>query len=155
MRYIGIMVNEAKVEIAESQKTLNITFGRRGWPFSNSFDFNRVHSNLAISNDNSKIFDFGFIEFTFLRFEIEFVFSETFHNFMNMFVMLFEVVVEDKNIVKVNENMSLRDFNMENLVHHRLKCGRGIGKAKEHNEWFKESSIGSECGFGDDAIASR
>jgi hypothetical protein len=39
-------------------------------------------------------------------------------------------------------NEFLKDF-----VHHALKCGGGVGKAKEHDKGFKESAIGAERRF--------
>ena len=36
---------------------------------------------------------------------------------------------------------------MEDVIHHRLAGRRAIRKAKEHDLWLKEPSVGTECGF--------
>jgi hypothetical protein len=53
----------------------------------------------------------------------------------------------NKNVIHIDDNISGSDFFLEDGVHHCLKGGRGISKAKEHNQRFKKSSIGFECDF--------
>ena len=36
---------------------------------------------------------------------------------------------------------------MEDVVHHCLKCCQAVRKAKEHDLWLKEPSVGTECGL--------
>jgi hypothetical protein len=61
--------------------------------------------------------------------------------------MFGKVSAEDQNIVKVDEDLSMRDFNRENVVHHRLKGGGGVGQSEEHNCWFIQATIGSKSRF--------
>src|SRR5262245_35897754 len=102
---------------------------------------------FAISYYYSKVFDLGLIEFTFLGFEIEFVFSKMFHHLSNVFMMSIKISVEYENVIKVYEDMSLRDFNMEDIIHHCLEGSRGIGESEKHDKWFKKASICSEGSF--------
>ena len=60
-----------------------------------------------------------------------------FHYFANMLVVCVEVLVKDEDIVEVDEDVSLRNFDMEDIVHHRLESSRGIRKSKKHNQGFE------------------
>ena len=31
------------------------------------------------------------------------------------------------------------------MIHHGLEGSRGVGKSKEHYQWFEQSPIGAEC----------
>jgi hypothetical protein len=53
----------------------------------------------------------------------------------------------NKNIIHIDNDVSGSNLFPKDGVHHCLESGRGISKAKEHDQWFKESSIGFECGF--------
>ena len=116
---------------------MKVTFAFRSRPFRNSLNFDRVHAYFAISNYYSKIFNFRLVEFTFFWFEIEFVFSKMFHDLSNMFVMSIKILVENKDIIEIDENVSLRNLDMEDVVHHCLEGSRGIGKSKKHDEGFE------------------
>jgi len=116
---------------------LKIAFAFRSRPFGNSLNFDRVHIYLAISYYYSKVFNFRLIKFTFFWFEIKFVFSKVFHHLSNM--MSIEILVEDEDIIKVYENMSLRDLDMKDVVHHHLEGSRGIGKSEKHGKGFEKA----------------
>ena len=55
-----------------------------------------------------------------------------FHDLSNMLMMCVEVFVKYKNIVEVNENMSLVYLNMEYIIHHCLESSGGVRKSEEH-----------------------
>ena len=40
--------------------------------------------------------------------------------------------------------MSLVDQVLQDVVHHGLEGGGGVGKAEEHDRWFEEPSVGTE-----------
>jgi len=62
-------------------------------------------------------------------------------------MMSIKIPVEYENVIKVYEDMSLRDFDVEDVVHHCLEGSRGIGKSKKHDKRFKEALICSEGSF--------
>jgi len=95
-----------------------------GWPFRNSLNFNGIHLDLSIPYNDSKVFNLRLVKFTLLWFEVKFVFAKSFHYLVDMFMMSIEVVVENEDIIKVDKNMSLRDFDMEDVVHHSLEGSR-------------------------------
>ena len=49
---------------------------------------------------------------------------------------------EDEDIVKVDDHNPLHDEIMKDVIHHRLKGGRAVGEAKEHNERLKKTPVG-------------
>ena len=53
----------------------------------------------------------------------------------------------DKEVIHVDNKPSFCDHIMKGVIHESLKGGRGIGKAKEHYAWFKESLMGDESSF--------
>src|SRR5215510_15667305 len=99
--------------------------------FRNSLNLDWVHMYFAISYYHSKVFNLRLIEFTFLGFKVEFVFSKMFHHLSNMSMMSIKISVKYENVIEVYEDMSLRDFDMEDVVHHRLEGSRGIGKSEK------------------------
>jgi hypothetical protein len=58
--------------------------------------------------------------------------------------MFLQVVMEYEDVIHVDENATFKDFNMEDVVHHRLECAGGIGESKEHDKRFIEAMIHSE-----------
>ena len=62
--------------------------------------------------------------------------------------MFVECLGEDDDIIHVDKDFPMSDQVMEYIIHHCLECGQGIGKSKEHNQWFEESTIGSKSCFG-------
>jgi hypothetical protein len=53
----------------------------------------------------------------------------------------------NKNVVHIDDNISRSNLFPEDGVHHCLEGGRGISEAKEHNQWFKKSSVSFEHGL--------
>jgi hypothetical protein len=53
----------------------------------------------------------------------------------------------NKNVIHIDDNVSGSNFFSKDGVHHCLEGGRGISEAKEHDQWFKESPVGFECGL--------
>ena len=59
--------------------------------------------------------------------------------------MGFEIRREDKDIVHVCDHPFFVDLILENMVHVRLKGGRGIAEAEKHDDRFIETGSGDEC----------
>ena len=51
-----------------------------------------------------------------------------------VFVQILRV---NQDVIKVNRNLAFSNEVGEDVVHHVLECGRGVGHSKEHNRGFK------------------
>src|SRR6266545_569661 len=52
-----------------------------------------------------------------------------------------------KKIIHVNLQPALNKFLRKDVVHHCLKCSRGVYETKEHYEGFKRSFTTTKCHF--------
>ena len=59
----------------------------------------------------------------------------------------FIIFGSNNHIVHIDVEPSLCNFLLEDVIHHCLKGSWGVGQAKEHDCWFKESFTGLEGGF--------
>ena len=59
--------------------------------------------------------------------------------------MLQQHPCEDENIIKVDTDNSFRYHVMEDVIHYHLKGCWAVCKAKEHDLWLKEPSVGVDC----------
>src|ERR1700758_4846618 len=98
-------------------------------------------------DDYSEVFDGSFFKFTFLGFKGQSVLLEKFHNSTNDLPMFIQCLSENKDIIQINHHHTFGDEFFEDSVHHSLEGSGAIGQTKEHNEWFVETSVSSECGF--------
>src|ERR1700722_18175685 len=53
----------------------------------------------------------------------------------------------DQEVVHIDMEPSFVEFLSEDLVHHRLECGRRVTKAKEHDKGFETTAICDEGRF--------
>jgi len=51
------------------------------------------------------------------------------------------------HVIHIDAKPSLCNLFLEDIIHHSLKGGGGIGQAKEHDGWFKESFTSFEGSF--------
>ena len=58
-----------------------------------------------------------------------------------------EGVRVDEDIIHIAYHFAVVDEFTEDVIHHCLECHRGVTQSKEHDSWFKQSSISSECGL--------
>jgi hypothetical protein len=65
----------------------------------------------------------------------------------NDFVMIGEVGMRDEDVVEVDHDVSGQDEILEDVIHHRLEGGQGVGKAKVHHWWLKEPLVSTEHGL--------
>src|ERR1700761_3463190 len=94
------------VIIAKSKKGLQILFLERHGPVGHSGDLGRVHTDLSVLDNHSEIFDRGFVEVAFLRFEIEFVFAKNFQYLRNSSLVILERFGEDKDVVEIDDDFT-------------------------------------------------
>ena len=58
--------------------------------------------------------------------------------------MVLVIVRVDKKVIHVDDKPSFCYHISEGNGHESLKCGRGVGHAKEHDHWFIESTVGDK-----------
>ena len=61
--------------------------------------------------------------------------------------MFFKGFGEDEDIIEVDQDFSLEDKVVENVVHQILKCTWRIGQPKKHHSGFEQTKIGVEHHF--------
>jgi hypothetical protein len=84
---------------------------------------------------------YSIIELTLLWTEEEAVLSEPMEHLPDDFVMTDKVRMRDEDVIKVDHDISRQDEVLEDVVHHCLEGGRGVGKAKVHHQQLKEPRL--------------
>ncbi len=59
------------IEVAKTKEGLGVLDGGGDRPLGDASNFGRVHVNLAISDNDTQVFNRGFIKGTLLWFEVE------------------------------------------------------------------------------------
>ena len=67
--YSREVLDEAMVEVNEAYESLYISSVLWNRPLTDSGDFNRVHRNFVLQDDQSQVFNLLPVEFTFLQTE--------------------------------------------------------------------------------------
>ena len=126
------------VEVSESQKALYIL--NTGWELSisNSSDFDRIHSDFFLDDNETKIFDFFDIEFAFVNVKLKTGVLKLSENCLNMSLMIFSVLTVNQNIVNVDSDENIKAVS-ENVIDVALKETWGFTEFKEHDEVFKQT----------------
>ena len=107
------------IEIKKTEESTNFAKCCGSFPVLDSVDFNRVHSNAILTDDNPKILHFRGFELTFLWFEIEVIVGEDLEDVIDDSSVQRKVIRGvNENIVHVNSDVALVDQFMENEVHH-------------------------------------
>src|SRR5713101_2589259 len=61
--------------------------------------------------------------------------------------MLFHHLGGNENVVHIDEYKSCVNKILEEFIHHRLECCRGVGKTKEHHQGFEHPFVCFEGSF--------
>src|SRR6266481_973307 len=51
----------------------------------------------------------------------------------------------DKDIVHIAYHLTIVDELMEDIIHHHLECCGRVTQSEEHDSWFKQPLVSSEC----------
>ena len=126
------------VKVSESQKALYIF--NTDWELSinNSSDFDRLHSDFSLSDNEIKIFNFFDIDFTFVNVKLKTDILKLSKNCLNMNLMILSVLTVDQNIVNVNSDENIKAVS-ENVIDVALKETWDFTEFKEHNKVFKQT----------------
>ena len=74
---VGVILDEATIEVAKAKEGLQVLEFLRLWLFCNARDFGRVHSNFAVGYYDAKVVDGSLVEGAFLGFQVKVMFGET------------------------------------------------------------------------------
>jgi hypothetical protein len=132
------------VEIAKTQKRLNLSFVCRRFPVRNTGNFNWVHTDLSMSDNDTEVLSFSLVEGALVEIEKQLVVAKDLHHSTNLSMMFAKSLREDEDVVNVHYDLSVIDLDSENFVHHGLEGSGRICKAKEHDSGFVKTTIGSE-----------
>ena len=61
--------NEAMVEVNKAYKGLHVSLVLQGGPLTDSGNFNRIHRDLVLRDDQPEVFNLLLVELTFLQTE--------------------------------------------------------------------------------------
>ncbi|KAG6875211.1 hypothetical protein C0993_010336 [Termitomyces sp. T159_Od127] len=95
-------------------------------------------------DDQPQILNLGLLKLALLWFEVELMLAEAFQDLMCNPVVLLKCVSVDEDVVKIYAHYTLRDEVLEDVIHHCLESGWTVGESEEHDEGFKQSTIGPE-----------
>ena len=94
---------------------------------------------MSFRNNDAEIFDRGLIKGAFLGFEKEVVFLKAGKDIMGQGMEKGEGCVEEKDIIKVDNEMAFIDKVREDGVHEGLEGSRGIAEAEGHDKGFEKA----------------
>ena len=100
---VGVILDEAMVEVAKAKEGLQVLEFLRLWPFRNARDFGRVHSYFAMGYYDAKVVDGGLVKRTFLSFQVKVMFGEARENIVSQSMQVGEIVVKEEYVVKVDD----------------------------------------------------
>ena len=96
---VGVVVDEATVEVRETEEGLDVLHLAGCWPIRDGFDLVSRHGESVGGKAESEVFSGSSVEFTFLRFGEEIVFSEALEDFADMFLMGFDILGVDQDVI--------------------------------------------------------
>src|SRR5271168_3228098 len=105
---VGIVGNEAAVEVSETQKRLNVLDFLWFRPILDSLDFSGRHLQTICGEDKAKVLDRVDREKTFIRADIKSVLSEASEYFSNMFFVFFGIVRVNEYVVKIDDDADIK-----------------------------------------------
>ena len=101
---LQVVMNELPIEFGEGKEGLNVFDLPRFHPLLDNFDFFIGHCQAKVCQDISKEFYGISVPFTFIGFSEETVFPEVSEQFADVFLMLFEIVGIDKDVIEIDHD---------------------------------------------------
>ncbi|KAI0312979.1 hypothetical protein OF83DRAFT_1036300, partial [Amylostereum chailletii] len=144
---LGKVLDEVTVEVSKPEEQLDILDIARGGPFSDARYLDRIHSNLVMQDNQAEVLNRILFKDTFLRLEEEVIVLQALQHLHHQFMVLFECLCEDKDVVHVDDNLATVNEIFEKFIHHCLECRRRIHKAKEHHQGFVQPTVSFESGL--------
>src|SRR5258707_11035471 len=120
MSDFGVVLDEATIEIAETEEALGffeVTWNR---PIRDCLYFGGVHFDLAMGYDDTEVLDRGLVEKTFLGFKVQVKFDKAMEDFMGKFIERGKIVIKEEDIIQVNDEVTLVDKVLTDMGRTRL-----------------------------------
>ena len=96
---VGVVMNEATVEVCESKERLDVLNFLQFQPVRNGLNFIHGHKESIGGKTETEVLGGGGMELTFLWLGKEIVFAEVLEDFMDMFLMELEVLGVYQDII--------------------------------------------------------
>ena len=90
------------IKVTEAEERLKFFEFLGLGPICNGGKFGRVHFNLAMGDNDTKILNESLIKRAFLGFEVKVIFGKVGENFMDKFIKVGEVVIEHEDVIQVD-----------------------------------------------------
>ena len=97
-------MNELPIEVGEAKEGLNVFNLLRFWPLLDNFDFLISHCQAEVCQDISEEFNRISVPFTFIGFGVEAMFPEVLEQFVDVVLVLFEIVRIDQDIIEIDHD---------------------------------------------------
>ena len=102
-----------------------------------NLDFLEIHFNIFDDDDELEILDFDNIELTLFDVQIDMLFFKFVEYFVNMLLMLLNVVAINKNVIQVDD-AKIVEILSKSFVDKKLKDLENVAKFKEHDYIFEQ-----------------
>ena len=99
-----VIVNESPVEVGKAKEGLYVFNLPRFWPLLDNLNFLVSHCQAEVRQDISKELNGISVPFAFIRFGIETVFPKVSEQFTDVFLVLFEIVGIDEDIIEIDHD---------------------------------------------------
>ncbi len=139
----GVILDEASVEVGESEERLDFLDGTRDWPVSNDAGFFRIHCYAGGGDDESEVFNGIGVEGGFVQTGVKIVVAEALEDGADMFRVIFWVVGKDEDVVQVYDDVDVAQV-LENVVHECLESSGTVRHPEGHDEVFVRAVTGPE-----------
>src|SRR6202522_263747 len=105
---VGIVGNEAAVEVSETQERLNVLDFLWFRPILDSLDFSGRHPQTICGEDKAEVLDRDDREKTFIRADIKSVLLEASEYFSNVFFVFFGIIRINEYVVKIGDDADIK-----------------------------------------------
>ena len=97
-------MNEPPIEVGKAKEGLNVFDLPRFWPLLDNLDFLVGHCQAEVCQDISEELNGISVPFTFIHFGIETVFPKMSEQFTDVFLVLFEIVRIDEDVIEIDHD---------------------------------------------------
>ena len=97
-------MNELPIKVGKAKERLNVFNLLRFQPLLDDLNFPVHHCQAKVRQDVSKELNGIPVPFAFICFGVETVFPKASEQFMDVFLVLFEIVGIDKGIIEIDHN---------------------------------------------------
>jgi hypothetical protein len=102
---------------------------------------------MVVQDDDTEVLDHGPIQLALLQPKEKVVFPEPTEHLSDDLMVTGEVRMHDEDVIQVDHDVSGQNQVLEDVVHHCLEGGWGVGKAKVHHQQLEEPSVRTEHGL--------